>query len=108
MKFFKSRKAKLKERLEYLLEQKTIDITSILACVDAYETDNLDTIEVLRRKKKITLKKINGALRNTINVHGPITKFLISSASKRILGTLLENENKTLITRIKQFFKWKK
>lgn len=33
------------------------------------------------------LKRINGALRNTIHSHGPITEQLIGSASKRIMST---------------------
>jgi hypothetical protein len=33
-------------------------------------------------------KLINGALKQTINAHGPITKERIGSATKRILGAL--------------------
>jgi len=33
-------------------------------------------------------KLINGALKQTINAHGPITKKHIGSATKRILGAL--------------------
>lgn len=35
-----------------------------------------------------TKQKITGALRSTINAHGPITPDLIESASKRILGQI--------------------
>ena len=37
-------------------------------------------------------RKVIGALRSTISAHGAITKELISSASKRIVGELLSND----------------
>ncbi len=39
-------------------------------------------------------KMIVGGLRETIRAHGPITKRLIGSAAKRIVGTLLAREKK--------------
>jgi len=38
-------------------------------------------------EKKIT-NLINGGLKDTINVHGPITQDFVTSASKRVLGML--------------------
>ena len=46
----------------------------------------------MENKEKIT-KKISGAIKQTIDVHGPITKDLIGSATKRIYGNLLTNPN---------------
>lgn len=43
--------------------------------------------------KRKTTRKISGALKQTINAHGPITKELIGSATKRIYGNLLMNPN---------------
>ncbi|KKN91249.1 hypothetical protein LCGC14_0221170 [marine sediment metagenome] len=44
-------------------------------------------------KKKTERQKVSkmivGGLRETIRAHGPITKRLIGSAAKRIIGTLL-------------------
>jgi len=39
-------------------------------------------------------KMVVGSLRETIRVHGPITKLLIGSAAKRIAGTLLAKGKK--------------
>lgn len=39
------------------------------------------------------MRKIIGALKSTINDHGPITRELITSAAKRIYGHLKEQPN---------------
>jgi hypothetical protein len=78
----------------------------ILSLIVQFEKDNLETIDKLKREKKVELNKINGGLKQAINSHGPITKELIGSASKRIYGSLLSNTNKkSLITRFIGFFK---
>ena len=63
MKFdiFKTRRGKLKNNLETKLLNKTVgssEIETILNIVDEYENDNLDTIEKLKRDKKVELNKI--------------------------------------------------
>ena len=107
MKFniLKTRRGKLEKkiRLELIFDNHLINVENILKAVDEYEKDNLDTIEKLRKEKNVDSKRINGALRQTINSHGPITMLLIGSATKRILGSLLSNEptkKKTLIQKI--------
>ena len=62
-----------------------------------YERDNIKTIGKLKRKTIPNVKRINGALRQTINAHGPITKQFIGSASKRIYGALLEIKKPTYL-----------
>ena len=109
MKFdlLKTRRGKLKNNLETKLLNKTVgssEIETILNIVDEYENDNLDTIEKLKRDKKVELNKINGALKQSINAHGAITKILIGSASKRIYGALLDNQPKQ--TLLKKLIKW--
>lgn len=109
MKFdlLKTRRGKLKTNLETKLLNKTVgssEIETILNIVDEYENDNLDTIEKLKRDKKVELNKINGALKQSINAHGPITKILIGSASKRIYGALLDNQPKQ--TLLEKLIKW--
>ena len=64
----------------------------ILEAVEVFEEDNLATIAKFKKKKQIETKRISGALKQTINSHGPITKVLIGSATKRIYGSLLSNE----------------
>jgi hypothetical protein len=91
----RTRKGRLEQKLVNEFSKK--DIEQLIAIFDEYEKDNLNTIEKLRRVKKIELNKINGALRQTINAHGPITMQLIGSCSKRIYGSLLDNYNKKTI-----------
>lgn len=92
---FKSRKSKLEEGLKGIVPDAG-DVESILELVDVYEQDNLDTIVKCKRDKSIELKKINGALKQSIDAHGPVTKVLIGSASKRIYGALLLLEEKKI------------
>ena len=50
------------------------------------------------KKKQTERQKLNTiiirGLRDTIKIHGPITKILIGSAAKRIIGVLLLREKK--------------
>lgn len=39
------------------------------------------------------MKRIIGALKSTINDHGPVTKDLITSAAKRIYGNLWDHDD---------------
>jgi hypothetical protein len=100
----KTRRGKLHDKINAELAKNEVDIGVILNYVDQYEKDNLETIEKLKRLRTLETKKINGALKQTINVHGPITKILIGSATKRIYGALLVNEPKENI--IKRLLKW--
>lgn len=43
------------------------------------------------------IKLLNGALKDTINNHGPITSNYVSSASKRMLGMLKNQVAMTII-----------
>jgi hypothetical protein len=108
-KIYFTRRGKLKSGLELNLLNKTVgssEIEDILNMVDEYEKDNLDTIQKLKRYKKVELNKINGALKQTINAHSIITKELIGSASKRIYGALLDNQPKqTLLEKILTWIK---
>jgi hypothetical protein len=101
----RTRKGKLKSQIEYELSKDAPDIDKILEFIDLYEKNNLDTIKKLERKKKNEIKKISGALKQTINAHGPITKELIGSASKRIFGSLLEVKKESFITKLLNIFK---
>ena len=106
MNMFKSRKGKLKSVLERKFGDKLDDndINDILAVFDMYQKDNLDSIDKLKRDKVYETKRISGALKQTINAHGPITKQFIGSATKRVYGSLLNNEKKeSFIIRL-----WKK
>lgn len=107
MKFniLKTRRGRLSEMVKMELSKPQPKIETILQHVDEYEKDNLATIEKLKKEKQVDTKKINGALKQAINAHGPITKVLIGSATKRIYGALLETTKpkENLITRIKKW-----
>jgi hypothetical protein len=103
MKIFKTREHKLKNKIINELNNNP-DINNIMKYIHDYEKDNLETIDKLRREKIIETKKINGALRQTINAHGSITKELIGSATKRIYGSLLDSNRK--LSKFKRFLKW--
>ena len=95
----KTRRGKLKHKILTELKQNAVNLENILNHVDEYEKDNLDSITKLRKERSYDAKKINGAIKNCINAHGPITKILIGSCTKRILGATIVNEkpkNKSL------------
>jgi hypothetical protein len=95
----KTRKGKLFDNLEKELNNNP-NIESILKIIDEYEYANLETIKKLKRDKVVYLNKISGALKQTINAHGPITKQFISSATKRIYGALLSEKKPNLLKRL--------
>ena len=102
----KTRKGRLKDKIIYELKQEEPNIDIILQHIEQYEKDNLETIDKLKRKRVLDAKRISGALKQTINVHGPITKVLIGSATKRIHGALLDNtKNESFIKRILKWIK---
>jgi hypothetical protein len=103
LKNYKTRRNKLKNNLIYELNKTNPCLESILNHIDEYEKNNLLAIKKLKRKKVLTLKRINGALKQTIHAHGPITLNYISSASKRIYGNLLNVEKKSIY---KRFLLW--
>lgn len=98
-----TRKGKLENKIRTELLKPKPDVGVILDAVDEFEKDNIETIEKLKRKKQLDTKRINGALKQTINAHGPITKLLIGSASKRIYGSLLSDETEKEKISIKGF-----
>lgn len=105
MNLLKTRRGKLKEKIRYELAKAQPDLDAILIHIDEYEEANLATIEKLKKEKQVDTKKINGALKQTINAHGPITKILIGSATKRIYGALMVNKKPTIIDKIKKWLK---
>jgi hypothetical protein len=104
----RTRRGKLKKSLEEELAKGTPTLENVLEIIDTYETENLATIKKLKRGKEVTTKRINGALKQTINAHGPITKQYLSSATKRIYGSILlpeEPEYMSLWDTIKSLFR---
>jgi len=89
-----TRKGRLEDQIQTELKKESPKIEEIIKIVDAYEIDNVMTIGKLKKDKKIELNRINGALKQSIDAHGPITKVLIGSCTKRIYGSLLSNQSK--------------
>jgi len=113
MKFniLKTRNGKLRNKLTNNFPKNKLtdkDIEMLMTMVEDYEKANLATIDKLKRKRKIDAKKISGAIKQTIDAHSVITKELIGSATKRIMGALLTNEKKeSFMDKLKMFFiKW--
>ena len=111
LQIFKTRKNKLRNEIEFILKQKyptQIEMDFIILAYENYQKDNLDTIEKLKRERHFETKRISGALKQTINAHGPITSQFIGSATKRIHGALLSSEK--IESFIKRLFKrlWRK
>lgn len=104
----KTRGGKLENTIKQELAKAQPDLTVIMDSVYEYEKSNLATIEKLKRDKKVETNRINGALKQTIQAHGPITMTLIGSATKRIYGSILSDEKKeSFINKLKKFFtKW--
>jgi hypothetical protein len=103
----KTRGGKLENTIKQELEKANPDLVVIMDSIYEYEKSNLATIEKLKRDKKIETNRINGALKQTIQAHGPITMTLIGSATKRIYGSILSDEKKvSFINKLKKFFKW--
>lgn len=98
-----TRKGKLENKIRLILQEPTPEVGKILDAVDEFESANIATIDKLKKKKQVDTKRINGALKQTINAHGPITKLLIGSASKRIYGSLLTDEKEKEKISIKGF-----
>jgi hypothetical protein len=91
----KTRNGKLRNKLSNNFQNNKLtekEIDSLMLMVEDYEKVNLDTIKKLKKDKSLESKRISGALKQTINAHGPITKELIGSATKRIYGSLLIND----------------
>jgi len=89
----KTRRGRLEHKIKTELAKDNPDLSKILLAVESYQKDNTDTIEKLKKDKKVEMNRINGALKQAIHAHGPITKSLIGSAGKRIHGALIINPN---------------
>jgi hypothetical protein len=102
----KTRRGKLYNKIKNELSKNEVNIDVILNYVDQYEKDNLNSIEKLKRLRTLETKKINGAIKQFLNVHPTLTKVLVSSLSKRIYGALLEDKKYQKDNKIKIVLKW--
>ena len=78
------------------------DIKYICDLFDDYEKNNLKMISTLKREKKVEMRKINGAIKQFLNVHPRLTKDLINSLGKRVYGAILsDKKKKTIVQHLK-------
>jgi len=84
-----TREESLRNKFSEELTHPKPKVERLVEIANEFETDNLATIKKLTRHKKADDNKIKGALKQTIQAHGPITDVLIGSAIKRINGALL-------------------
>lgn len=89
---YRSRGDRLRDNISDELKEDKPSLTNIIKAVNVFESDNIDTISKLMRKKKATMNRINGAIRQSIDAHGPINKILIGSVGKRVYGAILDLE----------------
>ena len=90
---------KLKQKIKNELKSETPSVDNLIGYFNEFENHNLETIKKLKRERLYEAKRISGALRSTIDAHSVITKELIGSATKRILGSVMVNNTKNSIKR---------
>lgn len=100
---FRTRRARLFYEIESELRANKPSPERLLDIFEQYEVDNISLIHKLKKKKKVTLNKINGAIKQSIKAHGNISESNFSSTSKRIYGSLLENEPEESVNYLKIF-----
>ena len=86
-----TRENSLRNKINEELSHPTPETKRIIEIFNEFEVDNIKSINKLKRIKKMDDKKIIGALKQTINAHGPITYDFLGSATKRINGALMVN-----------------
>jgi hypothetical protein len=100
-----TRKDKLRYKIEQELMQPIPNIDKILFHFYNFEKNNIDTIEKLKRDRKVDIRKINGAIKQTLNDHPNFNKNLIGSMGKRIYGSMLQQKKENIFKRFLNCFK---
>ena len=97
MKSTESTKRRLKSRLGDKLNEDDFEL--IFHMIDSLIINRDNVVEHLKKKlnhydkpRLIEEKVIKGAIKDTINSHGPITRELLGSAAKRIQAQLRNHE----------------
>jgi hypothetical protein len=84
---------KLETEIQGLWKKKILTSDEIVNLFKKYEESNLNKIKKLNKRRLFEHNRILGGLKQTINAHGPIDMKLIGSATKRIYGALITNED---------------
>lgn len=83
---------KLEIEVQELWKTNNLSSDEIVRLFKKYEQSNINQIKKLNKRRINEHNRIRGGLKQTINAHGPIDKNLIGSATKRIYGALITNE----------------
>jgi len=84
---------KLETEIQELYNKGELSAKNIVNLFKKYEESNLNKIKKLNKRRSFEHNRIRGGLKQTINAHGPIDMNLIGSATKRISGLLITDEN---------------
>jgi transcriptional regulator NrdR family protein len=84
---------KLESEIQELWKNKILTSDEIVNLFKKYEQSNLNKIKKLNKRRSFEHNRIRGGLKQTINAHGPIDMKLVGSATKRISGSLITNED---------------
>jgi hypothetical protein len=84
---------KLETEIQELCNKGELSAKNIVNLFKKYEESNLNKIKKLNKRRSFEHNRIRGGLKQTINAHGPIDMNLIGSATKRISGLLITDEN---------------
>jgi hypothetical protein len=84
---------KLETEVQELWKTNNLSSDEIVRLFKKYEQSNISQIKKLNKRRVNEQNRIRGGLKQTINAHGPIDKNLIGSATKRIYGALITNED---------------
>lgn len=97
----RTRESILASKLSEELDSGKPNINNIIDIFDNCSVIDIKTLNKLKLKKKIDIKRISGGLKQCIHSHGPIYLKDIPSAAKRVYGALLINEVELPSTRFK-------
>jgi hypothetical protein len=100
----RTRESILASKLSEELDSGKPNINNIIDIFDNCSVIDIKTLNKLKLKKKIDIKRISGGLKQCIHSHGPIYLKDIPSAAKRIYGALLINEVEVHNNRFKDIF----
>lgn len=100
----RTRESILASKLSEELDSGNPKIDNIIDIFDKCSVIDIKTLNKLKLKKNIDIKRISGGLKQCIHSHGPIYINDIPSAAKRIYGALLVNEIDIQNNRFKDIF----
>jgi hypothetical protein len=94
----KTKQSKLVIKITEELNKPKPRVEKIIEIFNTQENLDIKEFKNLQRERRFEVERINNGLRQCIAAHGPITKELIGSASKRIYGMCLTNPSEKKVS----------